>query len=69
MLIQIPDLLSPDEVAAFRETLERASWADGRETAGDQAATVKANLQIPPDSAVARDLGERVLHALARNPT
>lgn len=69
MLIQIPDLLSPDEVAAFRETLERATWADGRETAGDQAATVKTNLQIPPDSAVARDLGERVLHALARNPT
>lgn len=69
MLIQIPDALSADDVAAFRDALDRAAWADGRETAGDQAAAVKNNLQIPPDSAVARELGERVLHALARNPT
>lgn len=69
MLIQIPDVLSAGEVMAFREALERAAWADGRDTAGDQAATVKNNLQIPPDFAVARDLGEHILHALARNPT
>ncbi|MBB1492126.1 MULTISPECIES: Fe2+-dependent dioxygenase [unclassified Paracoccus (in: a-proteobacteria)] len=69
MLIQIPDVLSAAEVMAFREVLERAAWADGRDTAGDQAATVKNNLQIPPESPVARELGERVLHALARNPT
>ena len=69
MLIQIPDVLSAGEVMAFREALERAAWADGRDTAGDQAATVKNNLQIPPDSAIARDLGEHILHALARNPT
>lgn len=50
MLIQIPDVLSAGEVMAFREALERAAWADGRDTAGDQAATVKNNLQIPPDS-------------------
>ena len=52
-------IVSEAEVAAFRETLERATWADGRETAGDQAATVKTNLQIPPDSAVARELFEK----------
>lgn len=69
MLIQIPEVLSPTEVASFRETLERAAWQDGRETAGDQAATVKNNLQIPVDSPVARELGERVLRALAADPT
>ena len=68
MLIQIPDVLSADEIATFRETLERAAWQDGRETAGDQAATVKNNLQIPAEAAGARDLGDRILHALARNP-
>lgn len=69
MLIQIPDVLSAAEVAAFRDALERAAWQDGRVTAGDQAATAKNNLQIPVDSAAARELGERVLHALARNAT
>lgn len=69
MLIQIPDVLSAAEIAAFRDALERAAWQDGRVTAGDQAATAKNNLQIPADSAAARELGERVLHALARNAT
>ena len=69
MLIQIPDVLSADDVATFRNALDRAAWANGRETAGDQAAAAKNNLQIPLDSAVGRDLGERILHALARNPT
>lgn len=68
MLLQIPDVLTADEVAQCRAVLETSPWVDGRVTAGDQAAKAKVNLQIPEDSDTARQLGEVVLRALARNP-
>jgi PKHD-type hydroxylase len=67
MLVQIPDILTTDEVAHFRAALTRADWGDGRVTAGPQAAQVKHNLQLSEDDAVARELGETVLRKLARN--
>lgn len=68
MLIQIPDLLTPDERAEVHRVLAASEWIDGRQTAGDLAARGKANLQIPVESATARTLGEIVLRALGRNP-
>jgi PKHD-type hydroxylase len=68
MLLPIPDVLTADEVAQFRAALARADWADGRVTAGPQAAQVKNNLQLTEDHPVARELGEIVLRKLARNP-
>lgn len=68
MLITIPDVLTPDELAHIRATLAASPWADGRETAGDLAARTKNNLQIPPESETARALGQIVLAALGRNP-
>lgn len=67
MLVTIPDLLTPQEVAYIRQVLESAAWVDGRQTAGDQAALVKRNLQVPPDSAEARELGGIVMRALGRS--
>jgi PKHD-type hydroxylase len=67
MLIQVPDVLTTDEVAQFRVTLTRAEWGDGRVTAGPQAAQVKNNLQLSEDHPVARELGETILRKLARN--
>lgn len=69
MLVTIPDVLKPDEVAHIRGVLEATDWVDGRATAGDQAAKVKNNLQVPIDSPVAQELGQIVLRALAANPT
>ncbi|ALD92432.1 Fe2+-dependent dioxygenase [Cupriavidus gilardii] len=69
MLVQIPDVLTPEEIRYCRQRLERSQWVDGRVTAGDLAAQSKHNLQIPVDSAEARELGELVLTALGRNPT
>lgn len=69
MLVQIPDVLTPEEIRYCRERLARSQWVDGRVTAGDLAAKSKQNLQIPVDSAEARELGELVLTALGRNPT
>ncbi len=68
MLIRLPGLLTPEEVATCRRRLEASPWVDGRLTAGDQAAGVKHNLQIPADSPEARELGEMVLQALGRSP-
>jgi PKHD-type hydroxylase len=42
---------------------------DGRTTAGDQAALVKKNLQVPVDSPAAQELSQIVMRALGRNPT
>jgi PKHD-type hydroxylase len=67
MLLPIPDVLSAEEVAQFRAALDRADWADGRVTAGAQAAQVKNNLQLTEEHPVARELGEIILRKLARN--
>ncbi|WP_439544251.1 Fe2+-dependent dioxygenase [Hyphomicrobium sp.] len=67
MLVTIPDVLTPDEVAKIRGVLEGTQWIDGRATAGDQAAKVKNNLQVPIDSPAGQELGQIVLRALAGN--
>ncbi|WP_226468879.1 Fe2+-dependent dioxygenase [Luteimonas panaciterrae] len=69
MLLQIPQVLTAEQVAHCRERLEQADWADGRITAGHQSAKAKDNAQLPEDSPVARELGTLVLEALARNST
>lgn len=69
MLITIPDVLTPEELAHIRRVLETTQWVDGRTTAGEQAALVKKNLQIPVDSPTAQELSQIVMRALGRNPT
>jgi PKHD-type hydroxylase len=68
MLLTIEDVLTSDQVAAFRARLAEAEWVDGRVTAGEQSARAKRNLQVPEESATARELGEAILGALGRNP-
>jgi PKHD-type hydroxylase len=68
MLLQISDVLTPNEVASARRRLEAASWIDGRVTAGHQSARAKDNLQLPEDSPEAQQLGEEIVAALQRNP-
>ncbi|KDE19522.1 Fe(II)-dependent oxygenase [Acetobacter aceti 1023] len=67
MLVHIPGLLTPDELAYCQATLKNAQWDDGRETAGQQSAKVKNNQQLPRDSKVCLELGQIVLRALGRN--
>nr|WP_298597671.1 Fe2+-dependent dioxygenase [uncultured Zoogloea sp.] len=68
MLLQIPALLTADEVRQARQALEGAPWADGRDSAGPQAATVKNNEQLPHDCAPATFIRQMVLRALDRHP-
>jgi PKHD-type hydroxylase len=69
MIVHVPGVLSPDQVALCRRRLQSGAWVDGRVTAGAQSAAVKNNLQVPEDSAEARELGEMILSALGRNET
>jgi PKHD-type hydroxylase len=68
VLLQIPGVLTAEQVAHAREVLQRADWVDGRVTAGHQSARVKHNEQLPEDSPAARELGQLVVAALERNP-
>jgi PKHD-type hydroxylase len=67
MLLSIPDVLTPEQVAAARAKLDAADWQDGRLTAGHQAIQAKDNQQLSEDHPVARELGQMVLGALQRN--
>jgi PKHD-type hydroxylase len=68
MMIQIPDVLTPDEVVHCRAVLDAAEWVDGNATSGFQAAMAKNNLQLPQDGAAAREVGAIVVQALQANP-
>jgi PKHD-type hydroxylase len=68
MMIQIPDLLTADEVARCREIIDAAEWTDGNATSGRQSALAKRNEQLPQDSEAAREAGDLVRAALDRNP-
>jgi PKHD-type hydroxylase len=68
MLLSIPDVLTAGEVLQARQILEQADWIDGKVTAGHQSGRAKHNMQLPEDSAAARQLGETILSALGQNP-
>lgn len=67
MLLEVPDVLTPQQAAEARRVLDNAPWTDGRVTAGPQSARAKMNLQLPEDSNEARELGALVLGALQRS--
>ncbi len=68
MMVHIPGVLSPEQVAECRQLLQQAQWIDGKATAGFQSAMTKDNMQLPQDSVQARQMGELILQALSRNP-
>lgn len=68
MLIQVPDVLTPEQVKQFRQKLDSTDWVDGKVTAGYQSARVKDNMQLPENSPVAVELGDQILNALHRSP-
>ena len=67
MLLQIPDVLTFEQVANCRELLASADWVDGRVTAGHQSARAKDNLQIPEDHKHALELRNTIIAALESN--
>ena len=68
MLLHVPNVLTPEQVAQARKRLDEAAWVDGRVTAGPQSARAKKNQQLPEESPEAREIGELILAALQRSP-
>jgi PKHD-type hydroxylase len=68
LLLQVPAVLTAQELAHCQLLLDRANWIDGRVTAGHQSSQVKHNRQLPEDSEAARELGKIVVAAVSRNP-
>jgi PKHD-type hydroxylase len=68
MLINIPKVLTPEQVLQVRSELEKADWVDGRNTAGYLAQRVKDNNQVPDAHPVGRKLGDMILSILEKHP-
>lgn len=67
MMLQIPEVLSKDQVRDLRALVDGGEWIDGNVTSGAQSALAKRNLQLSetaPEAGKARTL---VLEALERN--
>ena len=68
MLLQVPNVLTSDEVARIRQRIDSARWVDGNVTSGHQSAQAKYNEQLPEESEVAREIGTEIAAALGRSP-
>lgn len=68
MLLQIPNVLTAEQVAEARRLLDSAPWVDGRVTAGHQSAQAKHNVQVPEGHPIAAQVGNTILSALQQNP-
>jgi PKHD-type hydroxylase len=68
MMLHIPQVLTPAQVADMWQRLEATDWIDGRATVGAQGAQVKKNRQLPETSPVGLELGNVILKALVNNP-
>ncbi len=67
MLIPIPNLLTPQQVAYARQKLDAANWTDGAATAGFQAKGVKSNRQIDRNDPIGQEVGQMIFGALNGN--
>ena len=68
MMLHVPAVLTPDQVAACRRDLDAAAWVDGNLTSGAQAALAKRNQQLPQDHPTAMAVGQTILKALRASP-
>lgn len=68
MMLEIPDLLTPEQLQQCRSALEQGNWQDGRLTAGHLAVSAKANLQLAHDDPLAQQLGDFILAQLGNSP-
>ena len=68
MLLAVPGVLRPDEVALARSWLQDGRFVDGRLSAGAAARRVKANEEIDRAAAGLERLDRLVMESLARHP-
>lgn len=64
MLEAIPDILTADQVAAIRASIDEEGFIDGRETAGSRAKRVKKNEQLGANAPDKKLIQKQVTDAL-----
>lgn len=69
MIITLPELITPDELALIRQRASTVQFADGKATAGEFLHRKKNNQQIPWDHPVIKEITNVVMQALGRNDT
>ena len=67
MLIQIPNVLTQDEVEFVLRELDQGAYEDGKVSAGEVAGQVKKNLQLKRDAEAIKKCAPVMLEALKRN--
>lgn len=67
MLLKLPGVLNPEEIASLREVFEKGKLQSGRATAKGSAAEVKNNLQLSTDDPSITEARRIVTEALDRN--
>jgi PKHD-type hydroxylase len=68
MLVEVPNVLTREQVTRFREELDKTAWVDGKVTAGYQSAQVKNNMQLPEGHPLAKELGRLIVDAVEQTP-
>ncbi|WP_295402153.1 Fe2+-dependent dioxygenase [uncultured Thiocystis sp.] len=68
MLLTIPELLNPAQLAKIHETLAGAAFVDGKLTAGFAAARVKHNEELRPEPARMQRLTRILMASLGHHP-
>jgi PKHD-type hydroxylase len=68
MLLTIDDLLTGKEVAYAQDLFAKAQFVDGKVTAGELAAKVKHNRQLPANASETQMLTALIQDALHANP-
>ncbi|MEG1488898.1 Fe2+-dependent dioxygenase [Acinetobacter sp.] len=68
MIHHIPNVLSKEQVAEFRQMMETANWVGGKVTAGTLSASVKQNQQLSEQDPLTHHLSELVIQAIWKNP-
>ncbi|MDQ2916817.1 MAG: Fe2+-dependent dioxygenase [Casimicrobiaceae bacterium] len=66
-MLHLPKVLTTETLAALRSMAARATWIDGRATAGGAAAQLKRNEQVDERSDDGNVIAETVLKALQRH--
>ncbi|MDY0885056.1 Fe2+-dependent dioxygenase [Dongia soli] len=67
MLVNIPHVLTPDELKTVRAAIEAAPFADGKETAGFRNQRIKRNEQVPKAWEGRNVIQKTVIDALMRS--
>lgn len=68
MLVHIPGVVPAAELPGIQAALAQATWVDGRQTAGREAAKVKQNLQLAQDAPLQLELAGRLRQWLEAHP-